>query len=157
LRKFGFKVFYGDALRTDLLEAAGAKEAKILVIAIDDREKITELVKLAQLNFPKLQLLVRAYDRSHAGELLKMGVQHVYREVFGSSMNLAKDALVVLGQSEKDAHSVVKRFSEHDEKFLRKSVAVRDDQKALQDLARESRAEIARVFAADREKTEDKA
>jgi monovalent cation:proton antiporter-2 (CPA2) family protein len=154
LRKFGFKVFYGDALRTDLLEAAGANEAKILVIAIDDREKITELVRVAQLHFPKLQLLVRAYDRTHAGELLKIGVQHVYREMFGSSMNLAKDALVVLGQSEKDADSVVKRFSDHDEKFLRKSVAVRDDQNALQDLARESRAEIARVFAADREKPE---
>jgi voltage-gated potassium channel Kch len=154
LRKFGFKVFYGDALRTDLLEAAGANEAKILVIAIDDREKITELVRVAQLHFPKLQLLVRAYDRTHAGELLKIGVQHVYREMFGSSMNLAKDALIVLGQSEKDANSVVKRFSDHDEKFLRKSVAVRDDQNALQDLARESRAEIARVFAADREKPE---
>ncbi len=151
LRKFGFKVFYGDALRTDLLESAGAKEAKIMVIAIDDREKITELVKVAQLNFPKLQLLVRAYDRSHAGELLKIGVKYVYREVFGSSMNLAKDALIVLGQTEKDASSVVKRFSDHDEKFLRKSVAVRDDQKALQDLARESRAEIARVFASDRD------
>lgn len=150
LRKFGFKVFYGDALRTDLLEAAGAAEAKIMVIAIDDREKITELVKIAQQQFPHLTLLARAFDRAHASELLKMGVTHVYRELFGSSMNLAKDALVELGRSKPAASAIVKRFIELDEKFLHDSVALRDDQKALVNLARESRAEIARVFAADR-------
>jgi monovalent cation:proton antiporter-2 (CPA2) family protein len=155
LRKFGFKVFYGDALRTDLLEAAGARQAKIMVIAIDDREKITELVKIARAEFPDLKLFVRAYDRTHAGELLKLGVEYVYREMFGSSMDLAKDALVTLGKSKAAAASIITKFTQLDEQFLRKSVAVRDDQKALQDLARESRAEIARVFAADRESLED--
>jgi monovalent cation:proton antiporter-2 (CPA2) family protein len=154
LRKFGMKVFYGDALRLDLLEAAGGKDAKILIIAIDEREKVTELVRLAQQNFPNLKLFVRAYDRTHVIELMKLGVEHFYREVFGSSMDLAKDALVALGRKPHDAARVVELFRNHDEKFLRKSVQHQGDQKALVDLARQSRLEIAKVFSADRSDSE---
>jgi monovalent cation:proton antiporter-2 (CPA2) family protein len=154
LRKFGMKVFYGDALRLDLLEAAGGKEAKLLVIAIDEREKTTELVQLAQQNFPNLKLFVRAYDRTHVIELVKLGVEHFYREVFGSSMDLAKDALVALGRTPHNAAKIVELFRNHDEKFLRKSVQHQGDQKALVDLARQSRLEIAKVFSADRSDSE---
>jgi monovalent cation:proton antiporter-2 (CPA2) family protein len=154
LRKFGMKVFYGDALRLDLLEAAGGKEAKLLVIAIDEREKTTELVQLAQQNFPNLKLFVRAYDRTHVIELMKLGVEHFYREVFGSSMDLAKDALVALGRTPHNAAKIVELFRNHDEKFLRKSVQHQGDQKALVDLARQSRLEIAKVFSADRSDSE---
>ncbi|MDE2445565.1 MAG: monovalent cation:proton antiporter-2 (CPA2) family protein [Alphaproteobacteria bacterium] len=153
LRKFGFKVFYGDALRTDLLEAAGAREAKILVIAIDDRDKVLELVKIAQHEFPHLKLFARAYDRVHAADLMKMGVKYVYRELFGSSMYLARDALIELGQSPTKAQSVMTKFAALDRAFLEKSVAFRGNETALVDLARESRAEIARVFEADRDET----
>ena len=149
LRKFGMKAFYGDALRLDLLEAAGANEAKILIIAIDEREKTNELVRLAQLHFANLKLIVRAYDRVHATELLRLGVEHVHREVFGSSMDLASDALVVLGRSKQEADKIVHLFRNHDEKFIRKSVELNGDQTALVDLARQSRAEIAKVFSAD--------
>ncbi len=156
LRKFGFKAFYGDTLRLDLLEAAGAKEAKILVIAIDDPEKITELVRIAKHNYPNLKLLVRAYDRAHAYEVLREGVDDVYREVFGSSMYLAADALVALGQSRETAERAVQIFRQHDEKFLRKAAELKGDETKLIDLARQSRAEIGKVFAADKgeEKTE---
>jgi voltage-gated potassium channel Kch len=154
LRKFGMKVFYGDALRLDLLEAAGGKDAKILIIAIDEREKVTELVRLAQQNFPNLKLFVRAYDRTHVIELMKLGVEHFYREVFGSSMDLAKDALVALGRTPHNAAKIVELFRNHDEKFLRKSVQHQGDQKALVDLARQSRLEIAKVFSADRSDSE---
>ncbi len=151
LRNFGFKVFYGDALRLDLLEAAGAREAKVLVIAIDDAEKITELVRIAHSNYPQLKLLVRVFDRAHAFEVLKEGANDIYREVFGSSMDLAEDALVALGRPKKEAERLIRTFRDHDEKFLRKQAAVAGDQKQLMDLVRQSRAEIARVFAADRE------
>jgi monovalent cation:proton antiporter-2 (CPA2) family protein len=154
LRKFGMKAFYGDALRLDLLEAAGAKEAKLLVIAIDEREKTNELVHIAQTHFPNLKLLVRVYDRTHGIELMRKGVQNVYREVFGSSMDLARDALVELGRSHQEASHIVGLFRGHDEKFMRKSVALNGDQTALVDLARQSRAEIARVFSADQSKPE---
>ncbi|MFO1034277.1 MAG: NAD-binding protein [Hyphomicrobiales bacterium] len=149
LRKFGFKVFYGDALRLDLLEQAGAREAKLMVIAIDDREKVTELVKLAQQHFPQMKLLVRAFDRSHAIEVIRAGVDDVYREVFGSSMDLARDALTVFGMSHEAASRAITRFRSHDEKFLRKQAKIAGDEKKMIDLARESRAEIARVFAED--------
>ncbi len=149
LRKFGFKAFYGDALRLDLLEAAGAKEAKVLIIAIDDAEKITELVRISKHNFPHLKLLVRAFDRAHAYDVLREGVDDVYREVFGSSMYLATDALVALGQSRNTAERAVKTFREHDEKFLRKASELAGDQNKLIDLAKQSRAEIAKVFASD--------
>ena len=149
LRKFGMKAFYGDALRLDLLEAAGAREAKVLIVAIDEREKTNELVRIAQQHFPNLKLFVRAYDRTHAGELLRLGVEHVHREVFGSSMDLVEGALVALDRSSKDASRIVKLFREHDEKFMRKSAELNGDQTALVDLARQSRAEIARVFSAD--------
>jgi monovalent cation:proton antiporter-2 (CPA2) family protein len=157
LRKFGFKVFYGDALRTDLLEAAGAREAKLLVIAIDDRDKVVELVKIAQHEFPHLKLFARAYDRVHAAELMKLGVRNVYREVFGSSMSMAKDALIEMGQSPTKAQSMISKFAALDREFLERSVAVRDNEKELVNLARESRAEIARVFEADRNEESQKA
>lgn len=150
LRKFGFKVFYGDALRLDLLEAAGAKEAKLLIIAIDEPDKITELVKIAKQNFPHLKLLVRVYDRAHAYDVLKEGIDDVYREVFGSSMQMAEDALVALGQKRNIAERAVKLFLAHDEKFLRQAAEHQGDQNKLIDLARQSRAEIANVFAADK-------
>ncbi len=150
LRRFGFKVFYGDALRLDLLEAAGAKEATVMVIAIDDREKATELVKIARHNFPHLKLLVRVFDRSHAYDLIREGVDNVYREVFGSSMDLAKDALMALGVHPYEAQRTITRFRALDEKLLRTSAAHANDESKLIDLAKQSRAEIARVFAADK-------
>jgi monovalent cation:proton antiporter-2 (CPA2) family protein len=155
LRKFGFKAFYGDALRLDLLDAAGAKEAKVLIIAIDDAEKITELVRIAKQHYPHLKLLVRAFDRAHAYDVLREGVDDVYREVFGSSMYLAADALVALGQSRDVAERAVQTFRAHDEKFLRKASELGGDQAKLIDLARQSRAEIANVFSSDRDKTEN--
>jgi monovalent cation:proton antiporter-2 (CPA2) family protein len=151
LRKFGFKAFYGDALRLDLLEAAGAKEAKVLIIAIDDAEKISQLVRIAKHNYPNLKLLVRVFDRAHAYEVLKEGVDDIYREVFGSSMYLAADALVALGKSRDVADRAVQTFRTHDEKFLRKAAEAAGDQSKLIDLAKQSRAEIKNVFAADRE------
>ncbi len=150
LRKFGFKVFYGDALRMDLLEAAGAKEAKLLVIALDDKEKIVELVKIAKHNYPNLKILARVYDRAHAYEVLREGVDDVYREVFGSSMDLARDALISLGKHPHEAERAMRLFRKHDERMLRKSSQHAGDQTKLIDLAKQSRAEITRVFAADR-------
>jgi monovalent cation:proton antiporter-2 (CPA2) family protein len=150
LRRFGFRVFYGDALRLDLLEAAGAKEAKILIVAIDDREKVKQLIEIAKHNYPNLRIFARAYDRSHAHEILNANIDHVYREVFGSSMDLARDALVALGKTAVDADRIVQLFRTHDDKVLRAAAPMTEDEDKLIDLARQSRAEIARVFTNDR-------
>lgn len=150
LRKYGFKVYYGDALRLDLLEAAGAREARVIVIAIDDRDKATELVRIVKQNFPNLKILARVFDRTHAYAVIREGVDNVYREVFGSSMDVAQDALVALGKHPHEATRAVKLFRNLDEKFLRKSAKHVGDQKKLIDIARASRAEIENVFRADR-------
>ena len=150
LRKFGFKVFYGDATRYDLLEAAGAQEAKLLIIAIDEREKVLELIETARKHFPHLKLFARAYDRSHAYEILRLGVDKVYREMFGSSMDLAEDALVALGRHPYEAWRASRTFRRHDEALIRRAMEHVDDDEKLVSLAREARAEIARVLASDR-------
>ena len=88
LRKFGYRVYYGDAGRLDLLEAAGAKEAKVFVLAIDDRDRALLIAASVLRHFPHLRVFARAFDRVHAYQLLNLGVHSVYREVFGTSVDV---------------------------------------------------------------------
>jgi monovalent cation:proton antiporter-2 (CPA2) family protein len=119
IRKIGFKVFYGDATRPEMLAAAGAAQAKLLVVAIDDVEGSLRLVHLAQKHFPNLTLLVRAKDRDHAYRLIKMGVQNIFRETLESSLELSIKALRVLGFGAYRAHRAANTFKEYDEETVR--------------------------------------
>lgn len=150
LRKFGFKLFYGDASRVDLLEAAGAHDAKLLVVAVDDREKVNEIVAVAKKNFPHLRIFARAFDRVHAYELINADVEHQYREVFDASVQMAEDALVALGKHPYEAHRAALLFKAHDRDLLVRAAAVVDDNQALVDINRKGRAEINNVLDADR-------
>lgn len=154
LRQFGFKVFYGDASREDLLEAAGAREARIIIVAVDDREKINEIVQIARKHFPHLTIFARAFDRVHAYELINGGVEHVYREVFGSSVDMAQDALVALGKHPYEAMRAARTFRRHDEENLRAAAQHVDDEATLIDMSRAARAEIGRVLSGDRSGTD---
>jgi monovalent cation:proton antiporter-2 (CPA2) family protein len=149
LRKFGVKVFYGDATREDLLAAAGAADAKILVIAIDNREKTNEIVETARRHFPHLEIFARAFDRTHAYELLNAGVRHVYREVFDSSLALAEDALVALGTHPYEAARALRLFRRHDEALVRRTAEHAGDIDTLVDISRTAQAEIERVLMGD--------
>jgi len=149
LRRFGFKVFYGDASREDLLEAAGAADAKILVIAIDDREKTMQIIETAQRNFPHLEIFARAFDRPHAYALLNAGVAHVYREVFDSSLAMAEDALVALGQHPYEAAQALRLFRRHDEALMRRAARHAGDIDTIIDISRAAQAEIERVLSGD--------
>lgn len=149
LRRFGFKVFYGDASREDLLEAAGAKDAKILVVAIDDRDKTMQIVETARRNFPHLEIFARAFDRPHAYALLNTGVTHVYREVFDSSLAMAEDALVALGQHPYEAAHALRLFRKHDEALMRRAARHSGDIDAIIDISRTAQAEIERVLSGD--------
>ena len=149
LRKFGYKVYYGDASRPDLLEAAGAAEARALVIAIDDREKALEIVETARRHFPNLRILARAFDRVHAYRLFNAGVEDVYREVFASSVDMGEQLLVRLGVHPFEARRAAMRFKAHDEKLIRRSARHVDDTQRLIDLARQGSEEIERVLATD--------
>ncbi len=120
LEKFGYRVHYGDATRLDLLRAAGAERAKVLVIAIDDREKTLELVERAREEFPNLSVIARAFDRPHAYELLNSGAHAVERETFEAALTMGGTALEKLGFSRAKAKRAVDLFRDYDSKVFNK-------------------------------------
>lgn len=119
LRRFGNKAYYGDAARLDLLHAAGAADARLLVIAIDAPDKTLEIVELAHKHFPKLRIAARAIDRRHAYQLINLGVEHFKRETFDSAVSLGVDALKLLGNSADSAEKAGTLFREHDNASLK--------------------------------------
>ena len=110
MRTFGAKVFYGDATRPDLLAAAGIAEAKVLVIALDDHEQITELAKYALHNYPHLHVVARATNRHHVYELWEVGCRDIIRENFDSSVRMGRSVLEAIGVERPRAQSMVDAF-----------------------------------------------
>jgi glutathione-regulated potassium-efflux system ancillary protein KefC len=109
-RAFGYKVFYGDATRLDLLRTAGAGSAKVLVVAVDDVQQSLKVVDVAREHFPKLELVARARDVTHWNELRDRGVRRVEREVFESSLRSGRTVLELLGHPPFEARSLALRF-----------------------------------------------
>jgi len=128
--RFGNKVFYGDASRVELLRAAGAAQARLLIIAIDDREKAVGMVNTAHQYFPGMKVLARAYDRSHAYQLMAAGADAITRETFGSALIMGESALQLLGYDAAHAYSLMRTFRRHDESGLKKLYDVWGDDKA---------------------------
>ncbi len=128
LRKLGLQVFYGDASRHDLLLAAGGEKAKVLIVAIDDHEKVLQIVNIAQKHFPHLTIFARAYGRTPAYELLDSGVDHVYRDTLDTALKASFDALRVLGFRSHQAHRATKTFRHHDEESINVLRHLRHDQ-----------------------------
>lgn len=129
LRKLGLKVFYGDASRHDLLHAAGAGAANVLVLAINDYDKMLEMVHTAKKHFPHLVLFARATDRSRAYELLDAGAHHVYRETLDTSLRAGVDALRALGFRSYQAYRASMTFRQHDERSVAELRPLRHDRK----------------------------
>ena len=116
LRRFGRRVHYGDATRLDLLRAAGAERARMLIVAIDDQEKATELVERAREAFPNLTILARAFDRRHAYDLLANGADAVERETFEAALTMGVTALKSLGFRAHRALRAADYFRRHDKR-----------------------------------------
>lgn len=114
LRTFGNHAYFGDATRPGLLESAGIRNAKVLVIAIDDREQINELVEYAIRNFPDLHVVTRAVDRHHVYQLWARGCRDIIRETFDSSLRMGRSTLEALGHSRAAGDEVVEVFTEMD-------------------------------------------
>ena len=112
-RSFGYRVFYGDATRLDLLRTAGAASAKILVIAVDDKEQCLKIADTAIEHFPKLQIIVRARDVTHWHELRDRGVMRVQREMFESSLSSGASAMEALGHKPEQIDASIIKFREH--------------------------------------------
>jgi len=138
LRKMGFKVYYGDATRLDLLKSAGADDAKILIAAIDPPEVNQELINTAMKNFPNLQIMTRAKSRMDAYELLDMGLKDIYRESLHTSVKLAVDVLVKLGHRSYTANRQGQRFIKYDEDTIVQMAEHRHDMKQYVIKARET-------------------
>jgi monovalent cation:proton antiporter-2 (CPA2) family protein len=148
VRRFGWKAYYGDATRMDLIESAGARNAKLLLVAIDDAEGAMRLVKRARRYFPDLPIVVRAHSRTDAYEYAEMGVPAV-REVLGSALDAAGRVLVALGYSEMEVESILRRFKEYDESQIVQNAPHRHDLKKLIALNEQGRRDIAELLAAE--------
>jgi glutathione-regulated potassium-efflux system ancillary protein KefC/glutathione-regulated potassium-efflux system protein KefB len=139
-----------------LLQAAGAASAKLLVIAIDDREKAVQMVQSAKQFFPQLKTLARAYDRPHAYELMDAGADVVTRETFGSALIMGEEALRLLGYDEARAYRVMRAFKRHDEDGLRKLYEVWGDDQAYGLGVRQSVEQLRKVLRDDSVETENR-
>ena len=148
VRRFGTKAYYGDATRLDLLEAAGARKARLLVVAVDNAERAMEIVKLARRHFRHLKLVARARSRTDAFEYLEMGVPAV-RETFGSALDAAEASLRALDHGPVAARRVVARFRRHDEDLLAKQAPHRNEVKKLVAVSLQGRQDLDQLLASE--------
>ena len=130
LRKMGFKVYYGDATRVELLKAAGAENAKLFIAAIDNPQTNLKLVELVRKNFPSLKVLARARNRIDAYELIDQGVDNFYRETLYTAVHMGVDALVQMGYRKYTATRQGQQFIRYDEETTLKLAKKRHDKMA---------------------------
>jgi len=149
IRRFGWRVHYGDASRLDLLRAAGADKARLLLVAIDDKDKAVELVKAATEYFPNLTIIARAFDRRHAYELVRVGGDEVVRETFESALMFGKKALLRLGLSERRAAKAITLFRDHDKALFKRLAPAWGEEERYAMAVRDSRETMEKLLAAE--------
>jgi glutathione-regulated potassium-efflux system ancillary protein KefC len=149
VRRFGVKVFYGDGGRIEILRAAGADQARMIVIAVSGAERILAIAATIRRHYPNMIIAARAVDRSHAHDLMALGVQVFERETFRAAVRLGERALVALGHSEEEARRAGAAFEAHDIRMLLDSYAVRHDQSAYVGFIRRSSEMLEQVMRAD--------
>jgi len=118
LSRFGVKAYYGDATRPDLLHSAGISEAKLFVVAIDDKDQITELVKYAHQTYPNLHIVARAVDRNHVYDLYAAGCRDIIRESYDSSLRMGRSAFEALGATKEQSEKMKQAFDVMDRKSI---------------------------------------
>ena len=149
LRRFGFRVFYGDASRLDLLQAAGAAEAALVVVATDAPETTLSIIGTVRRHFPQAQVLARARDRSHAYAVMEAGADGMARETFGSALELGVEALRRLGRPAYEAERAGRLFRRHDLRTLHRLGALRGDDGRYSLAVREASEQLYRVLERD--------
>ncbi len=149
-RRFGFRVFYGDATRLDLLEAAGAGTANFLIITLNDPSATTRLARTVAKHFPNLKVIARARDMRHMFELRDLGVEIIERETFQSALALGQATLAAVSGSSERAQRATQRFAEHDGVVLSKLYTVHtSDIDANVSISNELRDQFARTLRED--------
>jgi glutathione-regulated potassium-efflux system ancillary protein KefC len=149
-RSFGYKVYYGDATRLDLLRTAGAATAKVFVVAVDDREQSLRIVDLVREHFPHLELVARARDVPHWNDLRDRGVQRVDREVFESSLRTGRRVLELLGQAPYEARRQAMRFRRHNFELFEKMYPYHRDRTKMIAVIKEGRQQLEAQMANER-------
>lgn len=149
IRRFGNKIYYGDAARVELLRAAGAERARLLVVAIDDVEASLRTIAAARHHFPALRILARVRNRSHAHRAMSLGAHTIVRECYLASLDAARRALEEVGVPPSDAREYTRTFHEHDERVLSEQYAIRHDEAALIASAKRFSEDLEKIFEAD--------
>jgi voltage-gated potassium channel Kch len=149
VRSFGNEIYYGDATRLDLLQAAHVGEARAFVIAVDDIEASMKIAELARGSFPNVPVLARARNRNHELQLRELGIPFVIRETLLSSLALSTELLHHLGLSAADAKAAVDTFRRHDAATLAKQAAVYKDEKAYRQSSIQAAEELKELFTED--------
>jgi len=145
VRRFGQKAYYGDVTRLDLLQSAGAADAKLLVVAVDSEEAALATTRVAREHFPGLAIIARAHARTDAFEYAEMGVPAV-RETFGSALDAGELALRTLGLEAQAARRFAVQFRQHDEAMLARSAPHRKDIKQLISIGEQGRADLEKLL-----------
>lgn len=157
IRRFGLKVFYGDATRLDLLRKAGAAEARVLVVAIDDVEQSLALVDMAREHFPALQIVARARNVQHLYQLRDRGVTLIERETFDSALMSARGVLEALGFERHQARNLALRFRRHNLQQIEEAAPHFKDESKLIAMSKIGRAQMEQFMAEERQRKDSRA
>jgi glutathione-regulated potassium-efflux system ancillary protein KefC/glutathione-regulated potassium-efflux system protein KefB len=149
VRRFGSKVYYGDASRLELLQAARAHEAKLFVLAIDDVEASVRTAEVVRRHFPDLPIIARARNRVHVFRLRDLGVKNIFRETFPTSLDMARLALLRMGMGAAATERAVAMFRSHDEEQLDAQYAVQNDEAQLIQTAQQAAEQLRELFETD--------
>jgi glutathione-regulated potassium-efflux system ancillary protein KefC len=156
LRKFGWPVFYGDATRLDLMRTAGAENARVLVLAIDDMQQSVECAKMVRENFPAVIVVARARNVQHYYELHELGVTLIERETLDSALMTARSALELLGWQPHQARNLALRFRRHNVAQLAANAPHRKDEARIIAAAKQGRQQLEELFAIERQQAAER-
>jgi len=149
VRRYGGKLYYGDVTQPDLLRSAGIEKAQVFILAIDDVEDSMNVARHLRLNYPHIKLLARARDRHHVHLLRDLGVEHIWRETYLSSLGMAYRALRELGISDEQAYNNIEIFRDYDEKLLIQQQSIYTDEQKVFETHRNALAELEHLFESD--------
>jgi voltage-gated potassium channel Kch len=153
MREFGWRCYYGDASRLDLLEEAGIAKAKLFVISVNDPVAALDMAKLVKDRWPNVAIVVRARSRTDAFDLRDIDLDPI-RETFYSSLVAAKQALLAIGESPSAATKIIKHFERHDLEQLEATRSIRHDKTALLSMAEKGRQDLKDLFALEQAEIE---
>ena len=152
VRKFGNQVYYGDPKNPEILRAAGIKKARVFILAIDDLERSITTAQYLRKNYPDMIVLARARDRQHYYRLREVGVRHIWRETYLSSLDMSRESLQLLGISPEKARETVQTFRDYDDDLIERQQAIYDDEASLIESAQSAMAELESLFDEDIDK-----